>query len=118
VLKNRPVDGGVEILALAGAELEASSERASAAPARETPAAVPNGRGAPAAPAMSTVHFENYVRERQQRRLADEQEARADSAGRVASSQAPASLAPSWDAFDAPATPAARPDPAPVPEPS
>lgn len=84
VLKNRPLDGGVEILALAGAELDASAPE----PAREPvggptsgpapePAAGPgHPRGAvvPAgASTMSTVHFENYVRERQQRRLAEEQ---------------------------------------------
>ncbi|RIK97612.1 MAG: flagellar biosynthesis protein FlhF [Burkholderiales bacterium] len=62
VLKNRPVDGGVEILALADSELSASEP---------APSAPPRGAGdaAPASP-MSTVNFENYVRERQQRRLA------------------------------------------------
>ncbi len=103
VLKNRPVDGGVEILALAGAELDASDALAPAAPklVHETPAAQASmrapvaplhGREADAMPmnasAMSTVHFENYVRERQQRRLAEEQEGRADPASRSVSLQA------------------------------
>src|SRR5690606_9173010 len=72
VLKNRPVDGGVEILALAGAELEASAdERSGAASTRSAPPPA-------SAATMSTVHFENYVRERQQRRLAEEQAQRAE----------------------------------------
>lgn len=79
VLKNRPVDGGVEILALAGAELEASQPEPERArePAGEPvpgPAQLRGGVIVPAdASAMSTVHFENYVRERQQRRLAEAQ---------------------------------------------
>jgi len=95
VLKNRPVDGGVEILALAESDLAADGhagvaqrgaydDEPAAAPARGT-AGTPGAAGAsgagsaprtPAArdleraPAMTTVNFENYVRERQQRRIA------------------------------------------------
>ncbi|MCD6681996.1 MAG: flagellar biosynthesis protein FlhF [Burkholderiaceae bacterium] len=95
VLKNRPVDGGVEILALAESDLAADGHAAAAqprayddepaaAPARGTAGAAGAGPGSEAAsaartpaagdleraPAMSTVNFENYVRERQQRRIA------------------------------------------------
>jgi len=92
VLKNRPVDGGVEILALAESELAADGNAGTGqqrgafddepAAARARGAAVPGGTGAISAsrtpvardleraPAMSTVNFENYVRERQQRRIA------------------------------------------------
>ncbi len=71
VLKNRSVPGGVEILALADNELFAEDAPTPHAPA---PTAQPaNAAHAPVAAReqeMSTVSFENYVRERQQRRLA------------------------------------------------
>lgn len=68
VLKNRPIDGGVEILALADPELGAAQDERET----KTPAGA-HGMRAPAAAAqaMSTVNFENYVRERQQRRFVD-----------------------------------------------
>jgi len=66
VLANRPVPGGVEILAMAGGEVPAQPARANAnAPATE-----------PAAP-MSTLSFQEFVRERQ--RL-DAQKAAAETA--------------------------------------
>lgn len=80
VLKNRPVDGGVEILALADSELSASEPAASAPPRGA-------GDAAPASP-MSTVNFENYVRERQQRRLAS----RRDEPGDAGASDAAGTL--------------------------
>jgi flagellar biosynthesis protein FlhF len=61
VLSNRPVPGGVEILAMAGADL--------AQPA--APAAVPTKprRDEPAAEPMSTVSFQQFVRERQRQEV-------------------------------------------------
>ncbi|HEY0878319.1 MAG TPA: flagellar biosynthesis protein FlhF [Zeimonas sp.] len=88
VLKNRPVDSGVEILALAGSELAdaepvahsnrgaSGDERAqrtapgATGPSTTRAAAAAVAADAERSPAMSTVNFENYVRERQQRRLA------------------------------------------------
>jgi len=58
VLRNRPVAGGVEIFALAEGELPGEDDA--------VPAPTPT---AGAEPPMSTVRFENYVRERQRRRL-------------------------------------------------
>lgn len=78
VLKNRPVDGGVEILALADEDLSADAPASDRAP---QPADARN-----AGVAMSTVNFENYVRERQQRRFAAETDERDDSTAFVAAS--------------------------------
>lgn len=79
VLKNRPVDGGVEILALADEDLSAGAPESDRAP---QPADARH-----AGVAMSTVNFENYVRERQQRRLAAETDERDDSTAFVAASE-------------------------------
>ncbi len=91
VLKNQPVDGGVEILALAGSELDLSTAAAMESPWSEPSAAAGGRRQADTEPEarsdagalsgvaqetagagnrvpMSTVHFENYVRERQKKR--------------------------------------------------
>ena len=65
VLANRPVPGGVEILAMAGGEVPAQPARTAAA-----------SPGEPAAP-MSTLSFQEFVRERQ--RL-DAQKAAAEAA--------------------------------------
>lgn len=61
VLANRPIAGGVEILAMPGADMAGPARRA---PSRTLPAA------APVAP-MSTVSFQEFVRERQ--RLQEQQ---------------------------------------------
>ena len=58
VLSNRPVPGGVEILAMAGDDVTA------AAPARPAPAARAKARDDDAKP-MSTLSFQDFVRERQ-----------------------------------------------------
>ncbi|MGE0805317.1 MAG: flagellar biosynthesis protein FlhF [Burkholderiaceae bacterium] len=90
VLKNRPVPGGVEILAMADEPALDSIDAASplsmsdaAAPAGAAGAAAnaaanaaaagrgPAGRGDEADEPMSTVSFEAYVRDRQQRRVAE-----------------------------------------------
>lgn len=123
VLSNRPVPGGVEILATAGAEI-GSAARAPAAPALQAPAdpalarprARPARAAAPAAAAaapaaaddgtpMSTVSFQQFVRERQ-RQEAETAKLRA-AAGRAAEQIAgfaePAAAAPAAPAFTAPA---------------
>ncbi len=86
VLKNRPVDGGVEILALADEDLSAGAPESDRAP---QPADARH-----AGVAMSTVNFENYVRERQQRRLAAETDERDDSTAFVAASERSVAPAP------------------------
>jgi flagellar biosynthesis protein FlhF len=131
VLSNRPVPGGVEILATAGAEI-GSAARAPAAPALQAPAdpaaARPRARparaaapsAAAAAPAaaddgtpMSTVSFQQFVRERQ-RQEAETAKLRA-AAGRAAEQIAgfaePAAAAPAAPAFTAPARRAAPVEP-------
>jgi len=119
VLKNRPVDGGVEIFAMAGEELD-HADTAPALSSVESPGAQPddayeamaNRASGASSAAMSTVNFENYVRERQQRRLASEQEERSGLAAVVhptqpkAATAAPATIAPqtmpSWSEIGAP----------------
>ncbi|MCL4184883.1 MAG: flagellar biosynthesis protein FlhF [Burkholderiaceae bacterium] len=65
VLANRPVPGGVEILAMAEAALPGQP----AAPTPVARAATTKAHGAtPDGGPMSTVDFQSYVRERQQRR--------------------------------------------------
>ena len=59
VLSNRPVPGGVEILAMAGADVPATPVPAAALPAPTASAA------ASASAPMSTVSFQDFVRERQ-----------------------------------------------------
>lgn len=77
VLKNRPVDGGVEILALADESLfDEPGAAQSIDPQDDRLSAPQGGRVAPTARSvdeepMSTVSFETYVRERRQRRLAE-----------------------------------------------
>lgn len=81
VLKNRPVPGGVEILAMADGDVphetpdapvpggaSASSIVQPAPEMQPSPLAQPSSSAHDAT--MSTVSFENYVRERQQRRVA------------------------------------------------
>jgi len=75
VLRNRAVDGGVEILAMPEAPEAPAPERAGARPAGQ-PAAAPASRpeadrdDAAAVPEMSTVSFQQYVRERLAQKLA------------------------------------------------
>lgn len=78
VLANRPVPGGVEILAMAGGEVPAQPARAGASAAAAEPAAP-----------MSTLSFQEFVRERQ--RL-DAQKAAAEAAPPDLPAPAPASL--------------------------
>ncbi len=125
VLSNRPVPGGVEILATAGAEIGSAARLPAPAPAQQQAAdepapARPRARPAraaataPAAPAagddtatMSTVSFQQFVRERQ-RQEAESAKLRA-AAGRAAEQVAgmpePAAPAPAAPAaaFTAPA---------------
>ena len=61
VLSNRPVPGGVEILAMAGADVPATAAPAAAL----SPQAASTGSAAAAAAPMSTVSFQDFVRERQ-----------------------------------------------------
>ncbi|MFD0669572.1 flagellar biosynthesis protein FlhF [Ramlibacter sp. MAHUQ-53] len=68
VLSNRPIPGGVEILAL-----PASAEIPAAPPRREArAAAAPAAAGSAPVEPMSTVSFERFVRERQRQQLAQE----------------------------------------------
>jgi len=73
VLSNRPIPGGVEILAMPSAEVpepdqppRAAVPATQAAPVPATTRAARPAAGAPVAP-MSTVSFQQFVRERQQR---------------------------------------------------
>ena len=73
VLSNRSIPGGVEIVAMPGAQaLPLGAGRAKAAPAAGQEAAAAPALAAPEGPAvpeepMSTVSFERFVRERQLR---------------------------------------------------
>jgi flagellar biosynthesis protein FlhF len=84
VLSNRPVPGGVEILAMAGSDVPATP----APVAPEAPAARA-GRRAEPAPAMSTLSFQDYVRERQR------QDARTQAPAQPAVEARPPAPAPS-----------------------
>lgn len=86
VLSNRPVPGGVEILAMAGDEVPGPQPTALPAPAAAT-------KAPEAAPPMSTVSFQEYVRERQRQEAA------------AAKAQAAAPAAPALPAVAAPARP-------------
>jgi flagellar biosynthesis protein FlhF len=79
VLSNRPIPGGVEILAMAGAEIPApelpparpvpaaSASLHDALMAQGLPAPSASARPAEPAPPMSTLSFQQFVRERQRR---------------------------------------------------
>ena len=104
VLSNRPIPGGVEILAMEGAEVPVHNSRNAAAPApaprkaagaqrqpaaKAAPAAAP-AAAAPVAP-MSTLSFQEFVRERQrQDALTPEQDIEAPVV------QAAAAVQPAW----------------------
>ncbi|MBC7376960.1 MAG: flagellar biosynthesis protein FlhF [Burkholderiaceae bacterium] len=99
VLSNRPIPGGVEILAMEGAEAPMHGQGALPAPG--------SGPGAPAAlqnepvTPMSTLSFQQFVRERQRRDVM--QSATADGT--------PAPATPAASSVAATATPPARPAP-------
>ncbi len=65
ILSNRPVPGGVEILAMEGADVPALPAAPARAAAPTAQAAAPAQPEAPAAAPMSTVSFQEFVRERQ-----------------------------------------------------
>jgi flagellar biosynthesis protein FlhF len=92
VLSNRPVPGGVEILAMAGADVPATPATLAALPA---PAA---SLATTASAPMSTVSFQDFVRERQrqdaQAALAAAAPARAEEPAPMASFAAAARRAP------------------------
>ena len=64
VLSNRPIPGGVEILAMAAGESVPTQASAASAVPAASPAASAHPR---TTPPMSTLSFERFVRERQQR---------------------------------------------------
>lgn len=79
VLANRPVPGGVEILAMAGGDVPVREPRGAAAPSTAASTAA-------APPPMSTVSFEAFVRERQRQ---DMEPAPAPTAAAPAPAEAP-----------------------------
>lgn len=104
ILKNRQIDGGVEILAVAAGSIGGDAEPAMpgaaasedrAGPANDSAARFASDRDR----AMSTVLFETYVRERRKRRM--EEEVR--EAGRGRAAEPPRQVAPAVVAAPAPA---------------
>lgn len=69
VLKNRPVPGGVEILAMADGDVPREAPEVPVPPDGQPASSAQPSSDAQDTP-MSTVSFESYVRERQQRRVA------------------------------------------------
>lgn len=97
VLSNRPIPGGVEILSMPSAEVPVQNERSARAPAAAPAPAVPAKAPAPAPAApeapMSTVSFQEFIRERQRLdALAAEEAARKASPAAQASAAQPVPL--------------------------
>ncbi|CAN5613206.1 flagellar biosynthesis protein FlhF [soil metagenome] len=91
VLSNRPIPGGVEILAMEGAEAPMHGQGALPAPGSGpgAPAALPNEPVAP----MSTLSFQQFVRERQRRDVIQSATAQ-DTAATLAAASFGATAAP------------------------